>query len=311
MGQHKILIVEDESMIAEDLSDSLNDMGYLVVGSAASGQEALNLVKAHQPDLVLMDIMLKGAWDGIVTAEAIQSQHACAIIYLTAYTDREMMQRAKITSPFGYILKPFREKELHAMVEISLYRHAQEQENLARQQLFLQTLLRTPDAVIATDAQGLCQFLNPAAERLVGQFSTEVQDVLITQVLNDCAQSVLDWESFLNAPPEQLVLTNAEGEKEAVQVTVSPIRIHTKQTNGFVFHLLKQKSPHLAKSAQEMFSICASCKNVRNHQGLYVAIEQFLREHFDMKFSHGICPGCFQSLYPEYFQDSPGHQCED
>lgn len=123
MSRAKILIVEDESIIAEDIADSLESIGYKVVGIVASGEEAIVLAGKLQPDLVLMDIMLQGEMDGITTAEKIQSRYQIPAIYLTAYADEKTLERVKDTNPFGYIVKPFEEKNLHLTIQIALQRH--------------------------------------------------------------------------------------------------------------------------------------------------------------------------------------------
>jgi len=126
MAKAKILVVEDERIVAKDIVKSLQRLGYLVVASVASGEEAIKKVHETQPDLVLMDIMLKGEMDGIEAAEVIKSSSDIPIIYLTAYADDKTLQRAKVTEPFGYILKPFDERDLHTTIEIALRRHLAE-----------------------------------------------------------------------------------------------------------------------------------------------------------------------------------------
>ena len=107
MSKSKIMIVEDESIIAEDLADSLEDMGYIVVDIVSSGEEAILMAAEKQPHLILMDVMLQGEIDGITAAEEIYSSLQIPIIFLTAYSDNQTLQRVKATNPFGYIVKPF------------------------------------------------------------------------------------------------------------------------------------------------------------------------------------------------------------
>ncbi|NEQ37101.1 MAG: EAL domain-containing protein [Okeania sp. SIO3I5] len=123
MSKSKIMIVEDESIIAEDLADSLRAMGYTVVDIVASGEEAILIAKEKQPNLILMDVMLQGEMDGVTAAEKIQSSLQIPIIFLTAYTDNKTLQRVKATNPFGYIVKPFEERNLHLTIEIALQKH--------------------------------------------------------------------------------------------------------------------------------------------------------------------------------------------
>lgn len=126
MKKAAILVVEDEAVVAMDIEAVLQDLGYTVVGTAATGEEAISKAAEHHPDLVLMDIRLRGAMDGIEAARQIRVQAATPIVYLTAFADEEIITRAKITEPFGYILKPFQARELHSNIEMALYKQAME-----------------------------------------------------------------------------------------------------------------------------------------------------------------------------------------
>lgn len=122
----KILVVEDERIVAKDIVKSLQRLGYIVMASVASGEEAIQKVAENQPDLVLMDIMLKGEMDGIEAAEEIRHNYEIPVVYLTAYADENTLKRAKITDPFGYIIKPFDDRDLQTTIEIALRRHQAE-----------------------------------------------------------------------------------------------------------------------------------------------------------------------------------------
>lgn len=126
MSDIKILIVEDEAIVAEDIASRLENLGYHVEDIVASGEEAIAVAGDRSLDLVLMDIMLQGKMDGIEAAQNIRAQHRTPVIYLTANADDTTLQRAKITGSFGYVLKPFKEKELKATIEIALSRHQTE-----------------------------------------------------------------------------------------------------------------------------------------------------------------------------------------
>lgn len=128
MEKTKILIVEDETIVALEIQDRLEKLGYEIVASVSTGEEALEKVDMYKPDLVLMDINLEGLMDGIEAAEIVLDRHAIPIIYLTAYSDDETLRRAKITEPFAYILKPFGTRELHTAIEIALYKNKIEKE---------------------------------------------------------------------------------------------------------------------------------------------------------------------------------------
>jgi len=126
MAKARIMIVEDEMIVAGDIKRTLQDKEYVVSTVVSSGEEAIKKAEADNPDLVLMDIVLKGEMDGIETAKQIRSRFNIPVLYLTAYANKKMLERAKITEPFGYIIKPFNEKELHSNIEMALYKHKAE-----------------------------------------------------------------------------------------------------------------------------------------------------------------------------------------
>ncbi len=124
----RILIVEDEGIVALNLKDKLELLGYEVMGIGTSGEEAIVLTGESFPDLVLMDIKLRGEMDGVSAAEQIRKKYSIPVIYLTAFGNQVIMERAKVTEPYGYILKPIHERELHIAIEMALYRHRAETE---------------------------------------------------------------------------------------------------------------------------------------------------------------------------------------
>jgi CheY-like chemotaxis protein len=128
MAMPAIFIVEDEAIVAHDIKETLKSLGYRVSGIAKSGAVAIEQVRETQPDLVLMDIHLDGRMDGIETAGQIRSSFDIPVIYLTAHADTELLERAKITEPYGYVLKPYDERELHSNIKIALYKHTIDRE---------------------------------------------------------------------------------------------------------------------------------------------------------------------------------------
>ena len=122
-----IIIVEDEIIVAADLKGRLENLGYNIVGISSTGCDAIKKTGETNPDLVLMDIMIKGDMDGIETAQKIRDLYDVPVIYLTAYFDDEILNRAKITEPFGYILKPFEDLRIQSAIEMAVYNHHMEQ----------------------------------------------------------------------------------------------------------------------------------------------------------------------------------------
>lgn len=135
MSKIFVLVVEDESIVSKDIQHSLKKLGYGIAGAASTGEKALELAESENPDIVLMDIMLKGDMNGIEAAQEIRSKHAIPVIFLTAYADESTLSKAKITEPYGYVLKPFKEIDLHTTIEMAIYKHAKEREVLRERDL--------------------------------------------------------------------------------------------------------------------------------------------------------------------------------
>ena len=184
MNKKKIFVVEDESIVSLEIQTRLKALGYEVAGSAASGDEAIRKILDVKPDLVLMDIRIKGDIDGIETAAEIRKHLEIPVIFLTAYADETTLQRAKITDPFGYIIKPFEERELNINIEIALYKDLT-QKLLREKDKWLSTILKSiGDAVIATDQDGKIRFINKVAEDLTGYSEEEALGSELSKIFN-------------------------------------------------------------------------------------------------------------------------------
>ena len=205
MAGARILVVEDERIVGKDIERRLKDLGYRVAGVVSTGERTIEKLKESVPDLILMDIRLKGTMDGIETAEVIKDEFDIPVVYLTAYADEATLDRAKVTEPFGYILKPFNERDLHSTIEMALYKHKMEK-RLTEKEAWLSTTLRSiGDGVITTDVAGVVNFLNPAAETLTGLG----QEDALGKKFNDlCA--VLE-EGLQNLPENYIKRTIEEG----------------------------------------------------------------------------------------------------
>ena len=163
----RILIVEDENIVAMDLGKRLKRLGYEVPATASSGEQAIQSAGEHRPDLVLMDIVLKGEMDGIQAAEEIHARYDIPVVFLTAYADDKTLQRAKLTGPLGYIVKPFKEGELHAVIQAGLYRHDVERRLEESEERYRTLFDNVNDAIFILDLNGRFLDVNrTACERL-------------------------------------------------------------------------------------------------------------------------------------------------
>jgi two-component system response regulator LytT len=141
MAKTSILVVEDESIVAKDIQHSLKKLGYSVPSVENSGEDAIDSAGQHRPDLILMDIMLKGEISGIEAAQQIKDRYQIPVIFLTAYADESTLSKAKVTEPYGYIIKPFKEIDLHTSIEMALYKHGKEQEVRKERDLYSSIVL--------------------------------------------------------------------------------------------------------------------------------------------------------------------------
>ncbi len=174
VAKSRILVVEDEGIVALDIRGLLRNLGYEVSAIVSSGEKAVDSTAKTNPDLVLMDIKLKGRIDGVDAAEQIRAEFDIPVVYLTAYADEATLQRAKVTEPFGYLIKPFEERELQTAIEMALYKHEMEK-RLRESERWLNTILNSiGDAVIATDAKGAIVYVNLAFEHITGYSGVEV-----------------------------------------------------------------------------------------------------------------------------------------
>lgn len=140
MSKTGILVVEDENIVAKDIQQSLKKLGYEVLGVCATGEDAIRQAESMRPNLVLMDIMLKGDISGIEAADQIRQKLNIPIIFLTAYADSSTLSKAKVTEPYGYIIKPFKEIDLQTNIEIALYKHERANE-MKKERDFLYSLV--------------------------------------------------------------------------------------------------------------------------------------------------------------------------
>lgn len=217
MGKMNILVVEDERIVAEDIKMRLQKIGYKVPGIAFSGEEAVKKAESMQPNLVLMDIVLEKKMNGIEAASIISSCFNIPIVYLTAYADNKTLEKAKITEPFGYILKPFEDRELYTTIEMAFYKFKMGNMLKESEERYRGVVENAHDAIYIATQEGF-QYANPALEKLVGWKKEEL-----------CKKEFSFWE-IVHQDDKKLIKEKKEAWKKGKQVPSSyEFRIITKK----------------------------------------------------------------------------------
>jgi two-component system, cell cycle sensor histidine kinase and response regulator CckA len=239
-----VLIVEDERIIAKGIEKQLKGLGYAVAGSAGTGADAIRLAADARPDLILMDVNLGGEPDGIGAAEVIRAARDVPIVFLTAHSDGDTLNRAKRVGPFGYVLKPYEDTELKVAIELALYKHQMDRRMRENEQWLSATLASIGDGVIATDAKGRVRFLNALAERLTGwpeadAAGRDARDVF--RILNERTRAAVPnpifaaLESGASAGlPGETVLVARDGTERPIDDSAAPIRDARGAVSGAV-----------------------------------------------------------------------------
>lgn len=326
----RILIIEDEFIIATDLESRLKNLGYIVCGTAASADVALDLIDREHPDLVMMDIMIKGERDGIETSAVIKEKWGIPVVFLTAYAQKDKLERAKLTLPFGYILKPFQQRDLKVTIEMALYMakvdgerrkmEAALRESERRNKLILENAF---EGIVIIQGNYLVYGTKRAGLELGGYPEEEIMSQpFINFIYPDDRPLVMDiYEKRLTGEPVPSThivrLLTKQGQKKWMRV--SGIKIEWEgQPAELVFFTdideLKQAEKKQELLIQELQStlnevktlrglipICASCKKIRGDTGYWQEIEAYIQERTEALFTHGICPDCKKKLYPQLY----------
>ena len=179
----QILVVEDEGSIGADVQKRLERLGYSVPNIAQSGEEALRCARSTPFDLVLMDIRIKGDMDGIATAAALKNECGTPVLYMTAHSDQATVDRARMTEPFGYVLKPAGDANLRSAVQIAIYKSEMDRRLRSSEAWLTATLRSVGDGIIATGINGEIVFMNPVAEQLTSWSSNDAQGLQLMNVL--------------------------------------------------------------------------------------------------------------------------------
>lgn len=229
-SKKRILVVEDDIQMAKFIQFKLNYMGYEVAGNAVNSTEALERASMLKPDLILMDIMLEGSSDGIETAQKIVAQQRVPIIYLTAHEDEVLFERAKITEPFGYLIKPFNDRDLRIVLETSLYRHEQDKRMHQALQDIRNILNSSIDMMITFDLEGHIIEFNRVAEHFFGLKRSVARKKSIISLLSseDDSAILLDGDPEAVHKHEKVRFVNDMSEAIERVIVLTPL----KDANG-------------------------------------------------------------------------------
>ncbi|WP_420628841.1 PAS domain S-box protein [Candidatus Leptofilum sp.] len=253
MTPASILIVEDEQLVALSMRRKLESLGYTVPGTVATGEAAIEQASDIHPDLILMDIMLAGQMDGIDAASQIREKFDIPVIYLTAYSDDASIDRARLTEPFGYLLKPFEGKELQTAIEMALYKHEMERQLRAKERWLSTVLHSIGDGVITTDEQGKITFMNPVAEGLTGWTQSDAAGEPLPEVFQAVDEETLSPIANLVTrvmdSRQTVILDNGtlliqrDGETRPIEDSAAPIKGELDEILGvvIVFHDVSER----------------------------------------------------------------------
>lgn len=264
MPKANILIVEDSFIVSYHLKATLENEEYEVAAVCDSGEQAIEVVQQKKPDLVLMDIMLNGKMDGVEAASLIRKNFNLPVIYITALTDKETIGRAKITEPFGYLTKPFEDREIFTVIEMALYKHRIESRLRESEQKYFSTVNSVNDCLIAIDRDCKITYMNPSALNYLQLALQDVQGKEIQSVVNlrdestgevyiNPVQCVLGIGN-MNRLPDNLVLNGAKGKQTPIgESSLSPLLDERGSLKGMiiVFKDITDKVLH-ARLAQDI-----------------------------------------------------------
>ena len=255
----KILVVEDDRLVARDIRQQLIRIGHNVLKVTGSGEEALVIAHRERPDLVLMDIRLDGQIDGIVAAQQVRDQLGIPVVFLTAHADDETIRRATRAEPFGYLLKPFEDSQLRTVIEIALYKHIADRRLFESERRYAVTLASIGEGVIATDSALRITFMNAIAEELTGWKQSEGVGRPLSEVfriVDDDSGKLIDNPASKAAPPDTVVrrlnntnLLSRDGKARLISDCDSPIVDDRGETTGVVIVFRDMTERHQIEGA--------------------------------------------------------------
>lgn len=252
MDKIRILVVEDESIVAKDIQQTLIRLGYDVPATASSAQNAYARLEELEPDLVFLDIKLKGDQDGIHIAEHIKQKYDIPVIFLTSFVDKNTLDRAKITEPYGYLVKPFNESDLQTTVEMALYKFQKDLQVRENERRFANALANVEEAILVADIEFRITFLNPKAENITGFGNESAQGMSLFKLIKiegdeyeivnaDNLGKLMKQDEVLSIKQSTITIVRDYSNIKA-DFTCSPIRDEKNQLLGYAVVIGSSKS---------------------------------------------------------------------
>lgn len=342
MTHNRVLIVEDERLVAEDLRDTLTQQGYDVAGLVATGEKAIAKVAEVDPDVVLMDIHLAGEMDGISAAREIRNRHGTPVIYLTAFSNDQTLIRARETDAFGFIVKPFQDRAVFAAIEMALGKREKDRARRQREEFFRSGLMRLPLGVIMTDEDSGIVFANATARLHIGRNLDGDRPVRLDEVFRATTASV---PAPVGAPAETDA-TPAPGPADApapgdsvaenrgavLEITGRRLEVVYSQHAlagddgrsigriivyqdaehppfpgelGRLLRSFMQSTQASPNSPAQFVTICSWSKRIKVNDASWVSFEDFLGHYIGLHVTHGMSPEVAQRWIASGFKD-PG-----
>lgn len=309
----ELMVVDDEAVISMQLKERLKSMGHNVVGCAYTGKESITMAKRLKPDLILMDIVMPGKIDGIDAAKMIKKELDIPIIFITAWADDKFVERAKFVEPFGYIVKPFNESELRAMIEVALYKKGIERDLSESEELFRSIVDNLYDTIISININKEINFCNSAIEKMFGCSAGEVIGKPLTLLISECLKKDLEKEidGLLLSKQERvyrkskdIIGLRKDGSEFPMELTLITCKIWSeKLLIGIMRDLSRLKILERIQNDETihkgMLPICSYCKKIRDENDNWIQLEKYLLDNYNILFTHSICSECIRKYYPD------------
>jgi PAS domain S-box-containing protein len=308
VAKRKILIVDDDIIVANELEKTLTGLGYEVAGMASSGDGAIAMTAQVEPDLVLIDVSLRGDTSSVVAANELQEQRKIPVVFLIAETDEASLRPAGVAEPYGYVIKPFTQRELRANIDLALCRYDAARAAREMEDRFFTNSI---DMLCFLDFSGYFKRLNPAWERTLGYTRKELMSrPFIEFVHPDDRERTLKQNAQVKGGGKALAFENrylckdgsfrwfhwnaASDSSEKVIYSVARDITASKQAEEEREKIVRELQATLAevKTLRAILPICSYCKKVRDDENYWHNVETYISRHTSTRFTHGICPSC-------------------